>query len=291
MTRIFSYVRLKINMYEEYWQLKEKPFENTPDPKFFYRCAQHEEALSRLLYAVREKKPAAMLTGEYGSGKTLLSRVLLEELSKDRYKVALIFNPKLSPIEFLQEITFQLGEDLTPTNSKIELLHSLNNILNNNYLRYKDTIVVIDEAQAIENDEIFEELRLLLNFQLNNATLLTLVLLGQPELLRKISHLPQFDQRIAIQYHLTHLNEQETKEYILHRLSISSTSAEKKIFTEDTLKLIAQASAGIPRMINNICDMCLLAGFGAKANEVDQKIALDVIKDLEERYSAVHKRG
>lgn len=278
-------------MYEEYWGLKEKPFENTPDPKFLYRSTQHEEALSRLLYAIRERKPAAMLTGEYGSGKTLLSRVLLEELSKERYKVALIFNPKLNSLEFLQEITFQLGEDLSPLNSKRELLNSLNNILNNNHNRYKDTIIVIDEAQAIEDFEIFEELRLLLNFQLNNATLLTLVLLGQPELLRKISHLPQFDQRISIQYHLSHLSENETREYILHRLSIASLQEGRVIFSEDAIKLISKVSAGIPRMINNICDMCLLAGFGAKVAEVDQKVALDVVKDLEERYAAVQKRG
>jgi type II secretory pathway predicted ATPase ExeA len=148
-------------MYEQYWGLKEKPFENTPDPRFLYRSTQHEEALSRLFYAIREKKPAAMLTGEYGAGKTLLSRVLLDELSKERYKVALIFNPKLSPIEFLQEITFQLAED-TPKTSKRELLNTLQNILNSNHARFKDTVIVIDEAQSIENDEIFEELRLLL---------------------------------------------------------------------------------------------------------------------------------
>lgn len=277
-------------MYEEYWGLKEKPFENTPDPKFLYRSVQHEEALSRLLYAVREKKPAAMLTGEFGAGKTLLSRVLLNELSKDRYKVALIFNPKLSAIEFLQEIIFQLGEELSPSNSKRELLNSLNKILNNNFERYKDTVIVIDEAQSIEDNEIFEELRLLLNFQLNNATLLSLVLLGQPELFRKISSLPQFDQRIAIRYHLLHLSEQETREYILHRLSISAVQKERTFFSEDAIKLISQASAGIPRMINNICDMCLLAGFGAKAVMVEYNIAMDVIKDSEERYSA-QKRG
>jgi general secretion pathway protein A len=277
-------------MFEEYWGLKEKPFENTPDPKFLYRSPQHEEALSRLLYAIREKKPAAMLTGEYGAGKTLLSRVLLEELSKDRYKVALIFNPKISAIEFLQEITFQLGEEPVVSSSKRELLNSLNKILNNNFERYKDTIIVIDEAQSIEDNEIFEELRLLLNFQLNNATLLSLVLLGQPELIRKISSLPQFDQRIAIRYHLMHLNEQETREYILHRLSISAADRARVIFDEEAIKLISRASAGIPRMINNICDMCLLAGFGAKSAQINQDIAMDVIKDVEERYT-VQKRG
>lgn len=151
-------------MYTEYWGFKEKPFENTADPRFLYHSHQHDEAFSRLLYAIREKKAAAMLTGEFGSGKTLLSRVLMEELSKERYKVALIFNPKLSPLEFLQEIAFQLGEEPGVPNTKREVLTLLNTILTNNFRHFKDTVIVIDEAQAIEDNEIFEELRLLLNF-------------------------------------------------------------------------------------------------------------------------------
>lgn len=273
-------------MYKEYWGFTEKPFENTPDPKFLYRSIQHEEALSRLFYAIRDRKTAAMLTGEYGSGKTLLSRVLLEELAKERYKVALIFNPKLNPIELLQEIAFQLSEEEVTINTKRELLSLLEHTLNNNHSKFKDTVVVIDEAQSIEDYQIFEELRLLLNFQLNNSMLLTLVLMGQPELIRKISSLPQFDQRIAIRYHLRNLNEQETRAYILHRLSISAIDKARVYFTEETLGLIYRASAGIPRMINNICDMCLLIGSSSKISQIYDKVAMDVIKDLEERYTS-----
>ncbi|MFZ5800309.1 MAG: ExeA family protein [Candidatus Omnitrophota bacterium] len=277
-------------MYSQYWGLKEKPFENTPDPKFLFHSTQHDEAISRLFYAIRERKPAAMLTGEYGAGKTLLSRVLMEELTKERYKVALIFNPRMSPLEFLQEIAFQLGEDAVKNDSKRELVNQLGAILNNNFQRFKETVVVIDEAQAIEDLEVFEELRLLLNFQLNNAFLLTLVLLGQPELIRKISALPQFDQRIAIRYHLAHLNEEESRGYILHRLNIAGAPKEKEIFSAESLRLIYQTSAGIPRMINNICDMCLLVGMGRKDSRVDLPVVTEVVKDLEERYTVAQKR-
>jgi len=266
-------------MYESYWQLKEKPFENTPDPRFFYYSSQHKEALSRLLYAVREKKGAALLSGEYGSGKTLLSRVILEELRQERYQVVLIFNPRLGVIEFFQEIIYQLAGH-PDSNSKIELLHRLNKIFQDNHQKNKDTVVLIDEAQAIETDEVFEELRLLLNFQLNNEFLITLVLLGQPELKDKVDRFPQLDQRLSVRYHLSELDEHETKEYILHRLSIAGRTPE--LFTPEAVRLIYNASSGIPRVINSLCDMCLLVGFGKHLTSIDEETCHEVIKDYQE---------
>lgn len=275
-------------MYKEYWKLEEKPFENTPDPHFLYLSQRHEEALSRMLYAIRERKGAAVLTGEYGSGKTILSRALLEELSGERYQTILIFNPRLSHIEFLKEIIYQLGVDKIP-NSKISLLHILNDMLYENQRHNKDTIILIDEAQAIENKKIFEELRLLLNFQLNDMFLLTLILLGQPELKEKVDVIPQLKQRLAVRYHLSALNEEETREYIIHRLKIAGAS--NQIFAEETYELIYNASLGIPRKINNICDMSLLAGFGAKADNVHRDIVKDVVADLEGNlFEEVKKR-
>lgn len=266
-------------MYNEYWKLKEKPFENTPDPRFIYYSSKHEEALSRMLYCIREKKGAGMLTGDYGSGKTLLSRILLKELSSDRYCDVLIFNPVLSPLEFLREIAYQLGRDNVPDN-KVDIIHALNGILYDNYSKGKDTVILIDEAQAIINDEVFEELRLILNFQLNNAFLLTLILLGQPELSKKISAIPQLTQRVAIRYFLSGLDETETYGYIRHRLSIAGRSEE--VFNEAALGFIFRASQGLPRVINNICDMSLLVGFGAKKSIIDEAIVREVIRDLED---------
>lgn len=266
-------------MYEDYWGLKEKPFENTPDPHFLYYSSKHEEALSRMLYAIRERKGAAILSGEYGSGKTILSRVLLEELNKERYQTVLIFNPRIPPIEFLQEIVYQLGGN-DASESKTKLLRILNEILYNNRNENKSTIIAVDEAQAIESEEIFEELRLLLNFQLDDMFLLTLLLLGQPELKEKVDMIPQLRQRMAVRYHLMGLDEWETREYIIHRLEVAGLS--EKIFAEGTYELIHEACEGIPRRINNICDMCLLAGFGAKVDRIDEGIVKDVIGELEE---------
>ena len=207
-------------MYQEYWGLTEKPFENTPDPKFIYYSTEHKEAIARMLYAVREHKGAALFTGEYGSGKTLLTRVLWHELQQEnQFQSVFILNPRLSGLELVQEIVHQLGGNLT-SNNKIDLFHTLHQILYATHNQGRHSVIIIDEAQAIQDKDIFEEIRLLLNFQLDDAFLLTIILLGQPELKYAIAGLPQLTQRIAIRYHLVAFNETETKEYILHRLSI-----------------------------------------------------------------------
>ena len=269
-------------MYEEYWKLRVKPFENTPDPRFLYLSQRHEEALSRMRYCIKERKGAGVLTGEYGSGKTLLSRVLLSELLTEHYHTALIFNPRLSSLELIKEIVYQLdGTDTASSlKSKTELLRHLNEILYKSRSEFKNTVIVIDEAQAIPQENAFEELRLLLNFQLNENFLLTLILLGQPELKAKINNLPQLRQRLAVRYHLKALSQNETKEYVQHRLKVAE--AKDEIFQEDTFNEIYIYSGGIPRRINNICDMALLVGCGEGLNKIDKKIITEVACDLEE---------
>jgi len=276
-------------MYENYWRLKEKPFENTPDPRFFYCSAQHEEALMRLLYVVQERKGSAMLSGEYGSGKTLLSRVLLGKLlqEEDKYKVALIINPAIPVAELLSEIIYQLGQDTLRQDRKIDALHKLNDTLYKTAQDNKHTVIIIDEAQAIEDETVFEELRLLLNFQLNERFLLTLLLLGQPELRDKIDRLPQFKQRLALSYHLTTLTESETKGYIEHRCK--NAGGLEPIFIPEACNLIYEYSGGVPRQINNLCDLSLVMGMGHKATQIDKQIAQDVIHDFQQGQ-AVNKR-
>lgn len=276
-------------MYEEYWKLSEKPFENTPDPRFLYSSQRHEEALSRMLYVVKEHKGAAMLTGEYGSGKTLLSRVLLEELSSEEYQTAIIFNPRLPSLELIKEIIYQLGQNTIPTMSKTEILHTLNEILYKNRKEDKKTVIVIDEAQAIPTDSGFEELRLLLNFQLNENFLLTLILLGQPELKEKINSLPQLRQRLAVRYHLKALSSPETKEYVIHRLDV--VDAKKGVFQDDAFHEIYRYSSGIPRRINNICDMALLVGCGKGLESIDKTTIIEVAQDLEETAIDLQERS
>lgn len=275
-------------MYEEYWKLSEKPFENTPDPRFLYSSPRHEEALSRMLYVIKEHKGAGMLTGEYGSGKTLLSRVLLEELSSDQYQTAIIFNPRLPSLELIKEIIYQLGGNTLSIMPKTDLLHGLNEILYKNKKEDKNTVIVIDEAQAIPSDSGFEELRLLLNFQLNENFLLTLILLGQPELKEKINSLPQLRQRLAVRYHLKALSHFETKEYVNHRLEV--VDAKKGIFQEEAFHEIYRYSAGIPRRINNICDLALLVGCGKGLEGIDKTTIIEVAQDLEETSVDMEER-
>jgi type II secretory pathway predicted ATPase ExeA len=274
-------------MYINYWGLAEKPFENTPDPKFLYYSQQHEEAMARMLYVVREKKGAALLTGEYGCGKTLLSRVLKNELQQEnKYQAVYIMDPRLLGLEFIQEIVYQLSGGPMPQ-TKIDLFHALYKLLYSNYGMGKHCVLVIDEAQAIKNRDIFEELRLLLNFQLDNAFLLTVILMGSPELKYAVASLPQLVQRMSVRYHLNGLNERETKEYIYHRLKVSG--ATKDIFTEDACHEIFLCSSGTPRRINTICDLALLVGFSNSLNTIDRKTVLEINDDMDLPVSEVEQ--
>ena len=267
-------------MYAEHWGLAELPFENVPDPRFFYPAAAHQEALLRLFYAVNSRKGAAMLTGDVGCGKTILSRALIQDLPPERYEVGVIANPSLSPVDFLREILYQIGVEMS-SDSKIDLLHALNDQVAKSLNAGRDTVVIIDEAQAIEDEDTLEELRLLLNFQLNDRFLLTLLLIGQPELRDRISRIKQLDQRIAIKFHLGPLKLEETKAYINSRLEKSG--GKRKIFQDEAADAIDRAAGGIPREINNICDICLLLGFGSRADAIDPDIvqkATQAVKQL-----------
>lgn len=264
-------------MYEQYWRLKEKPFENTPDPRFFYNSPQHEEALARMMYTIKETKGAGLLTGVYGCGKTLLARTLLKELQKDIYKVALITNPKLDEIEMLRMISYSLGTSSVPER-KADVLIQLETILKENLMDGKKTVIIIDEAHVIDNNDIFEEIRLLLNFQLEDKFLLTVLLLGQPELKQKVESIKQLNQRIAMRYNLTPLNFEETFQYIQHRLKVAG--AQEEIFLRDAVELIHQHSGGIPRRINHICDTALLAGMGAGVKRIDKNFVKEVIESF-----------
>ncbi len=261
-------------MYQEYWKLKEKPFENSPDPKFLYHSREHDEALFRLLYAIQGCKGLALLTGEYGCGKTLLMHTIVNELSAGQFKIAYLTNPRWNATELVQEILYQLEID-TNSRNRIDMLHSLNDFLFETARNKKHTIIIVDEAQVISELETLEELRLLLNFQLNDRFLLTLFLVGQPELQDMVKNLPQLNQRVAIRYHLKRFDLQDTKAYITYRLQVAGRV--EPIFTDEAINLIFENTQGTPRLINNICDLALVVGFGKHANVVDGDIIHGII--------------
>lgn len=261
-------------MYLEYWKLNEKPFDNTPDTKFLFMSSEHQEALKHLTYAITEHKGCALLSGEYGCGKTFLVRAILSELDPERFDLALINFPVFAPGEFLREILFQLGEE-AKGGTRLELFHQLSQHFFDNFKRGKSSLVVIDEAQMIEEPRVFEEIRLLLNIQLEDRFLVEIFLVGQPELRERIMEYPHLEQRIGIKYHLHRLNEEETGKYIRHRLGVAGL--QREIFTPDAYSLIHKVSYGVARRINNLCDLCLLEGYSTGAEMITEEIIRRVL--------------
>lgn len=262
-------------MYCEYWKLTEPPFENVPNLRFVFYSDNHDEALMRLIYTVKGRKGACLLTGPVGSGKTTIGKVFQQKLRDEGCDVCIIDNPKFTGTELLEDILFHLGTEFAGT-SRVQLSHAFRRKLEENYQAGKETIVIIDEAQLIK-DDVYEELRLLLNYHKESSFLLTLILIGQPELKNTIHEIPQFEQRIPIRYHLHPLSFADTCRYIHYRLS--NAGSKKDIFTVAAAKKIYQYSEGIPRLINNICDMSLFAGFIDKVSEVDRAIIDQVIEE------------
>lgn len=262
-------------MYLEYWEFKKFPFENVPDPDFFYLSKSHEEALTRLIYAAKMRKGGAMLSGDIGCGKTTLSKVFINELAEDKFDIGLIINPRLEPTEFLQEVLFQFNIHDIPL-TKVKCLRAFYDKMIENMKAGIETILIIDEAQLL-TEETFEEIRLLLNYQLNNRFLLTIILLGQPELMNKVKAIEQLEQRIAIRYHLTPFNHEDTCSYVNFRQK--KAGRDKTAFSDDALNRIYENTKGIPRKINNLCDLSLLVGFSAREKTVSSEIVESVISD------------
>jgi general secretion pathway protein A len=256
-------------LYEKFWGLREKPFENSPDPKYLFPSAEHKQAIEMLMYAVRSRKGGALLTGDYGCGKTLLIRVLVQELARDGVQTAVVNYPKLSGIELLRDVLYQLGNDVR-SNSRLKLTRAVGEILQENVRAGKHTMIVVDEAQVIERKSILEELRLLLNYQLNDRFLLTLLLVGQPELREIVASLPQLEQRLTVRTHLHTFDLVDTAKYISYRLGVAGAS--RPVFSQDAVEAMYTHSYGCPRRVNNLGDLSLWKGFQDKVSEVGADI-------------------
>lgn len=264
-------------MYEEFYGLRQRPFTKTPDPKFLFFSKTHEEALARLQYAV-EEKDLILLTGEVGSGKTTLTRALMDSLG-EKYRVILLINPRLTPSQFLRTVAKRFNIDV-PYNYKDNLLDAIYEKVYQDYESGTTPVIIIDEAQLIPNKSTFEEIRLLTNFQLDYTNLLSLILVGQTDLRRRLNHktyLP-LRQRIGLFYHLGPLAETEIRGYVEHRLKISGL--EDPLFTDEALKQLYRYSGGIPRVINNLAASALLEGFGKEQRIIDEYLINEAAREL-----------
>ncbi|MDX8394443.1 MAG: AAA family ATPase [Mariprofundales bacterium] len=256
-------------MYLEYWGLDHYPFENTPDPEYFYEADMQRMVFEDINDAIQRRRGVLLLTGDIGCGKSTISQRILRELPESRYDVVLITYSSLSPIELLAEINRQLGLP-NESDKKSELLHHLQDYLITNGTRERDVILCIDEAQALPDLDAFEQLRLLLNFQLPDRFLITMLLVGQPELQTLVARLPQLRQRIALHLHLRPMSLEETGNYVLHRLSRAGIT--QAVISKQAIQAIFQNSGGVPRRINNLCDHCLIYGMRNKVHVIDTRL-------------------
>jgi general secretion pathway protein A len=255
-------------MYLQHFGLREAPFAITPDPRYLYLSQRHREALAHLLYGIGEGGGFVQLTGEVGTGKTTLCRCLLEQLPSNT-EVALILNPRVTALELVAAICDELRLDYPAGTASIKVLvDALNKHLLQAHADGRGTVVIIDEAQNLDR-EVLEQVRLLTNLETPQEKLLQIILIGQPELLTLLQRpeLRQLAQRITARYHLTPLSGEETRAYIRHRMAVSD--AHDDVFTEGAIRRVYALSAGIPRLINVICDRALLGAYATDRRSVD----------------------
>lgn len=265
-------------MYEKFYGFKDRPFNLTPDSRFFYASAKHEEALNCLLLSISERNGFVVITGEIGSGKTTVCRALLNKLDPTT-KVALVLNTHLGKKELLTTILEDLAIEYKST-SKTHLLSALNKYLLKQAEDGTNVVLIIDEAQNL-TPSVIEEVRMLSNLETETEKLIQIVLIGQPELRKKLTHpkLEQFRQRVVLYYHLNSLNFEETAAYIKHRLNKASNNG-IDIFTPEAIGQIYQYSRGIPRLINIACHNALISGLVYETKKITAEIVEESTKEL-----------
>lgn len=266
-------------MYLKHFGLKKLPFENNCDGEFFYESEMHSEAFSRLSYVIENKKSCALLTGGYGTGKTFVAEKLRKELTTRGYVFSFIVNPRLDGLGLLKTIFYNFT-GYTAAKAKEDVLVTLEKFLKDVYKDGKHAVVLIDDAQSIEKEEVFEELRLLLNYQTEKSPLMTLIMCGQSELNERIYSNRQFSQRIFLSYSIKPFDHQVSSEYIKHRLKVAG--ADKEIFTSSAISIIHSRSGGIARWINNICNMALLEAFSSSSPKVLDEHVNEALKSFRE---------
>ena len=265
-------------MYNRFFNLKSDPFTLNPDPRFLYMMPQTLEALASLQYGITSRRGFMVLTGEVGTGKTTLLRHTLDALHRTRIHSSFLFNPRLSISEFLEFVLSDFG--LRPASTtKAGMLIQLNRWLIERFGQKEVCVIVVDEAQNLSG-EMLEEIRLLTNLETSSEKLLQIILSGQPELEKRLQQpdVRQLRQRVSLWCRTQPLELQQTGEYIASRLKIAGATEE--IFTPEAIRMIHQASEGIPRVVNLICESCLVFAYVDQSKRVIPNQVAHVIDDL-----------
>jgi general secretion pathway protein A len=267
-------------MYWENFGFKEPPFALTPNPAFLFLSTPHQEAFAHLLFALENRAGFIELSGEVGTGKTTIIRTLLNQLDPEIYRTALIFNPTLSPLGLLKEVNSEFGLACAGTEMR-DLHQALNAFLLEENRAGRIVVLVIDEAQNL-SVEVLEHIRLISNLETDSAKLIQIVLVGQPELktLLARAELRQLDQRITVRYHLKPMCQEDTFDYIRHRIRFAAGGREPLSFSPGAVKRIYRYSGGLPRLINGVCDRALLLAYTRDCKEVSPEMAALSIADL-----------
>jgi general secretion pathway protein A len=266
-------------MYTGFFGLNELPFSISPNPHYLYMSYRHKEALAHLNHGLGESGGFVLLTGEVGTGKTTVSRCMLEQLP-DNTEVAFILNPALSEIELLGTICDEFKIRFKRSDATLKMLTDrIKNRLLKNHGNGKSTLLIIDEAQHLKM-EVLEQLRLLTNLETNTRKLLQIILIGQPELqqLLKRQELRQLAQRITARYHLLPLTVEEIALYIQHRMRVAG--CERPVFDPKSVKLIHQITSGIPRLVNLLCDRALMGAYALQSPFVNKKIVAKAATEI-----------
>ncbi|MBI5639814.1 MAG: AAA family ATPase [Nitrospirae bacterium] len=265
--------------YLEFFKLTEHPFSNVVDSRFFYNSPQQSEAIMKLKYAIDTKKGLAVVIGNIGAGKTTLARKLLEGLDEAHYEAVLlvIIHSSVSSEWLLKKLAIQLGVK-NIRDDKIELLGEIFRRLHEINEEGKKAVILMDEVQMLNSREIMEEFRGLLNMESQEGKMVNFIFFGLPELDQVMSLDEPLKQRIAVRIRLQSFSEENTRDYIMHRMKVANCSSD--LFSESAIKLIYQYSNGSPRLINTICDNALLEGYLFKRSSIDDSVIKTVAIDL-----------
>ena len=266
-------------MYQEFYGLKSRPFDLTPDPRFLLLTGRHREALSTLQYALAGHKGVALVVGEAGTGKTTLIHAALEQRTDDL--PLLLSNPALTRSEFIEFLAEGFNLPAEAATSKTRCLSALTRVLKERHAAGSVAALIIDEAQCLP-DELLEEVRLLANIETPQEKLLSIILVGQPEIADRLNRPAQrqIKQRVGLRSTLTPLDEAETADYIATRVKVAGGTCDS-LFTKDAITAIYEHAGGIPRTVSVICDNALVTGFALDWRPVDRDVILEVCRDLD----------